>query len=169
ITDRLFGILMERPTNYLSRSPTFKQEYWNRVRELLPFADESAQAQMLRRGRAESIPGFGSRASRRSGRLPRAQRTTEAQARVNRAIERGEIDGWLDLEDIDTLAKAYALDRTRELLYDMSNRSQFWDAMRPVSPFGEAWEEGITVWLNEVTRNPAAVRRFQQTIQGLRG
>src|SRR5690606_12240576 len=78
ITDRLFGILMERPTNYLSRSPTFKQEYWNRVRELLPFADESAQAQMLRRGRAESIPGFGSRASRRSGRLPRAQRTTEA-------------------------------------------------------------------------------------------
>lgn len=85
--------------------------------------------------------------------------------------------GKLNADDIDTLAKAYAIDDTKQLLYDLSERSQITDIMRILVPFGEAWKEVITRWAKLATiSGPGGVplpgkpvRRFQQTIQAARG
>lgn len=74
-----------------------------------------------------------------------------------------------DLGDWDTLAKQYAIDGTKKLLYDASEKGQFFDAFRLVFPFGEAWKEVTTRWAKIGLENPRSIRRAQQTIQGARG
>lgn len=85
--------------------------------------------------------------------------------------------GVLNADDIDLLAKGYAIDDTKTLLYDLSERSQITDIMRILVPFGEAWKEVLTRWAKLATiQGPGgiplpgkAVRRAQQVITGARG
>ncbi|KKL07078.1 hypothetical protein LCGC14_2589620, partial [marine sediment metagenome] len=65
-------------------------------------------------------------------------------------------------------AKAFALDETKKLLYDLQKRSQFFDMMRIVFPFGEAWKEIVTAWSRIVVQNPVVLRRFHQGLEGVR-
>lgn len=145
-TDSAFGWLMTRETNWLSRSPAFRQQYWQRVEELAEHADADSLAQLADAAREA---GMGSRYARR--------------LRGRSAV------GDLNLDEIDMLAKGFALDETKRLLYDLSERSQFFDAMRLVFPFGEAWKEVITRWSKLALTNPKVVRRAQQVIEGARG
>lgn len=147
--DRLFGFLMTDRTNNLSRSPTFKQEYWREAERILPMADEATRAAIVSEAKNANL---GTRAIRR--------------------MERVKSTGEANLTEIDTWAKAHALDATKDLLYDMTRKGRFMDAARIVFPFGEAWAEVFTRWFGPrglVASNPKTVRRFQQLMQGARG
>jgi len=148
--DRLFGFLMTNRTNNLSRSPTFKQEYWREAERLIPFASENTRAAVIAQAKEA---GLGSRAIRR----------------MERATARGE----LSLDELDLLAKGQGLDETKRLLYDLTQRGRFMDAARLVFPFGEAWTEVLTRWFDPknglIRNNPKVIRRFQQLMQGARG
>ena len=142
----LFSVLMSRPTNYLSRSPVFRQSYWKRAEELLPYMDDAGKAKALS---AAAEAGMDVK-------------------RLRAAAERG--TGALTLDEVDDLAKGFALDSTRNLLYDLSNRSQFFDATRLLFPFGEAWKEVVTTWAKlGVQQGGKPVRRAQQLVEGARG
>jgi hypothetical protein len=147
--DRMFGFLMTRRTNNLSRSPVFKQEYWRETERLIQFTDDTTKAAILAQAREA---GIGSRAIRR--------------------MERTRASGEAQLNEVDHWAKGHALDTTKDLLYDLTTRGRFMDAARVVFPFGEAWKEVFSRWFGPnglVANNPATVRRFQQMIQGARG
>jgi hypothetical protein len=148
--DWAFNGLMSRPTNYLSRSPVFKQTYWRRATELVPLGDDAAKATIVANARKANL---GSRAIRR--------------------LEHVKPGGELSAKEIDLLAKGHALDETNKLLYTLSRKSQIADAMRVVAPFGEAWKEMVTTWAtlgNPLTfRGLKNWRRFQQGVQGARG
>lgn len=150
-TETLFNTLMSRPTNFLSRSPAFKQYYWQRVRTLLPSMDETAKAQALANAEKSGLAGNDLVA------LQKASKRIGAEGRA------------LSLEEADHLAKGYGLDKTRDLLYDLSERSQFFDVTRLIMPFGEAWKEVLTRWAKLGIENPAIPRRAQQIVQGARG
>ncbi|HVF75486.1 MAG TPA: hypothetical protein VM938_10595 [Acidimicrobiales bacterium] len=236
--DTMFSVLMSKPTNKLSRSPSFRQFYWQRVEELLPGMDAAAQAaarqaaekaglgrSTLKRfdeqiGRSDAAPeGF--------VRLYRgeAEHLTPEQLAALPADARENVGRWfthrrdiaeeyakggdilavdvpsavfdekftalpgdrgfavlpaewagaassrsgLTLDDVDTLAKGFGLDKTKELLYDLSDRSQFFDITRHIFPFGEAWKEVGTRWAKIGVENPKVIRRGQQLVQGARG
>jgi len=159
--DKAFGWLMTYETNWLSRVPTFSQSYWQEAERLLPHADEAAKQRAI--ATAERwIAGPDRRAT-----VNRLKKITPASG-----------PDAADYKAVDFLAKGHGLDRTKELLYDLSRRGRTMDALRVIFPFGEAWSEVITRWfgsgragqpLGLVWKNPKTIRRFQQLMQGARG
>ena len=153
-----FYHMMSRPTNYLSRSPAWKQSYIQRVLELRSFAVPKVQKQIdeLLYG-ATADKGFGltqSNARHILGRTP---------------IEVGDHGGTLkSMRTIDDLAKAFALEETKNLLYDASKRHNITDITRNIFPFAEAWAEVIGVWGRIAFEHPEVLRRAQQGLEGAR-
>lgn len=167
VVDRMFSVLMGTPTSTLSRAPAFKQFMWRRVAELLPYADDATRKTILAN-------------AKKAGLNKRQMKNLEVAAKKGKRAADDvseEFAGTLNTDEIDLLAKGYAVDDTKELLYDLSERSQITDIMRILVPFGEAWKEVLTRWAKLATiRGPGgiplpgkAVRRAQQTIQGARG
>lgn len=148
--DRLFDTLMSKPTNFLSRSPAFRQMYWQRADELLEFAPRAVQEDIIRAARDANVP-------------------RHIMEKMAGRVLKGAGDRVESLGDVDVLAKAFALDGTKKLLYDLSKRSQLFDMGRIAFPFGEAWKEIITSWGRIMYHNPQAARRAQQVIHGARG
>jgi hypothetical protein len=52
----LFNALGAVPTNRLSRSPAFRQFYWQRVEELGGLVDDAARQDLLDAARAANLP-----------------------------------------------------------------------------------------------------------------
>lgn len=147
--DSLFNVFMSRPTNFLSRSPSFRQSYWQRIEELLPAMDEAAQSAALDAARKAGLPA-------------------KTSKRIESMVQR-KVVGELDLDDADIIAKAFGLDETKKLLYDLTQKSQFFDVTRHIFPFGEAWGEVLKVWASIIAKRPQSIRKAQMTINGARG
>lgn len=147
--DHIFNVLGSRPTNKLSRSPAFRQFYYKRVGELLPYVDNATRDELVKIMRDQGV------------------RRAEIKAAVKKAIDH---PGANDLgkADVDEIAKAFALQETKRLLYDLSKKSQFFDITRNIFPFGEAWLEIMTTWTRIINENPNVIRRIQQGIEGAR-
>jgi hypothetical protein len=151
VLSSLFSGLMARPSDYLSRSPTFRQFYWQRGEELMVHANADARAKMIQTARLANID------------MKTIRRMEEIRPVSTRDAD------LLTIKQMDTIAKAHALDGTKKLLYDLSEKSQFFDSARLIFPFGEAWKEVLTRWAGITYRNPEVIRRGQQAIQGARG
>lgn len=146
--DSLFSTLMSKPTNYLSRSTAFRQMYYRRVGELIPFMDTTAQRAAIEAAEKAGLGGHD-------------------MARLRRGLSH--VGGDLTLEDADVVAKGYALDATKKLLYDLTDKNQASDIARIVFPFAEAWKEILVTWAKIGVENPLVVRRAQQTVGAARG
>ena len=147
----LFSHLMSKPTNYLSRSPAFRQYYWKRIEELIPYLDDADRVTLLanaERSLSAHIPIVDLDIPTADLRRIRAAANSPAGG-----------DAVLNLDDIDELAKGHALDQTRWLLYDLAEKSQFFDQFNLFFPFGEAWKEVITRWGQLLGRHPHAFRK----------
>lgn len=144
----MFAQLMARPSNYLSRSPVFRQAYWGRVTESMHLMDDA--------GRQAAI------AAAKEAKLSRAVIDRMESLSTTKV-------GTLGLDDVDALAKGHALETTRDLLYDLSNKGQFADQTRLIMPFAEAWKEVLTRWARIAAENPKVIRRGQQVVEGARG
>lgn len=147
VIDWVFQYIAVRPSNWASRSPTFKQAYWERVEQLLPDASAEARAKILGVAADEAN-------------LPAA---------VRRRLDGIVSNGQLELDDVNLLASGYASDKTKKLLYDLHNRGQAWDALRVAFPFGEAHKEVFTTWYKLLSDNPKSLRTLQRTVEGARG
>lgn len=164
--ERLFTWLMAKPTNYLSRSPVFRQAYMRRVEELVGFGSAKAKKGLLEALSRTEHPTLG-RWEVKGVNVAAASKATRKR------IADIEAKGRLTLDEIDAYAKGYALEEVQRLLYDLSNRSQIADSLRLIAPFGEAWREVVTRWAS--LANPLAahglrnLRRFSQVINGVRG
>lgn len=164
VVERAFSWLMGKPTNYLSRSPVFRQHYWQRMEELIGYGTEEAKDALLAQAKSTS---------RRLGGERLGIDITEAPKEAIKRMEMVPAVGRLNLGEMDMYAKADALAETRRLLYDLSKKSQVADSMRLVSPFAEAWREVVTRWAS--LANPLKpsglknIRRAAQVLQGARG
>jgi len=144
----MFYQLMGRPSNYLSRSPAFRQYYWQRVSEVLPYATPKARARFLGAATDSHLAHNDMVALRRAAAGPA---------------------GHASFTTLDTIAKGYGLDSTRQLLYDVSEKGQFFAAANVVFPFGEAWKEIMTRWMKIIPEHPQAVERGRQLVEGSSG
>lgn len=145
----LYTNMMTRPSAKLSRSPMFRQTYWEEAEGLITEMDRAGQARLLDNARKAKLD------RQAIGRL-------EARAKAS--------TGELRLTDVDTLLKGRALDATQELLYDAARRGQMSDVLRIVMPFMEAQKEVMKVWAKVgVMDNPNLIRRSQQLLSAARG
>lgn len=140
VVDRLFSVLMDTPTQTLTRSPAFRQAYWDRAQELMPYLGEGTQDQLLRVARNTGMD---------------LTKSAEAQ-------------GVMGLAQADQVAKAHALKTVRDILYYPGERLGATDALRNIAPFGEAWRNVLTRWAKLAAENPVAGRRVEQGVTSLR-
>lgn len=150
VTGALFGVLMERPTNFLNRSKTFQQAYWKRAEELVGDLTQADQVKLLANAKKANLSKV---------QLDRIQKTVDDAAKV----------GTTRLDAVDTVSKAFGLEQTRDLLYDLSKKGMSSDALRLVMPFAEPWREMMTTWSKLLVEQPQFARRLQQTVEGARG
>ena len=88
--------------------------------------------------------------------------TAEGYAAKKASVGGVPLDETITFDEASMMAARKAVNHTKDLLYDLSKRSQFFDIMHNVMPFGEAWREVITRWSKLTWENPRVVRRFQQ-------
>lgn len=151
-TNTLFEWLAGKPTRTLSRSPTFRQAYWERMSELVGSMDNGSRNLALKAAEDTLKPKLSIREDVYDRLLENAKKPA----------------GDLTLADADHYAKVHALEETKKLLYDTTKRSQWAQSLRIVSPFAEAWKEQMVVWSKLMT-DPSNLRRAQQVVQGARG
>lgn len=76
----------------------------------------------------------------------------------------------ISLEELDDYAKFVALTKTKDLLYNVSSKSNLEDALRIIMPFAPAWREIITTYTGFLRSNPIyASRSFQRIYTGAEG
>lgn len=148
VTDKLFNTLLTKPSNYLSRSSTFRQNYWQNIQEAFIHGSPEAQAKAIESAIEAGVD---------KGAI-KTLRATATRA-----------SGDLSIEELDMYAKAHALTSTKRLLYDLTDKNQLLDSMRLVFPFGEAWKEVMTTWGHLIAANPAIIPRAALTVRGARG
>jgi hypothetical protein len=138
--------LMTRPTNNMSRIPVFKSTYWNKSAELISISSEAVKDKILK-GAADA--GIN-------------KRQIERWRKIVSAGDEG-ID---DPELIEQLAKGSAVQKTKDLLYDITESRRFWDVARWVFPFGNAYQEVLTTWTKLLGSNPAVASRASTVWSG---
>jgi hypothetical protein len=144
-----FQALRVTPSNKLSRSSTFRQSYYERLSELVPFMTREAR----------EMAAEGAERAEMGGEYLRTLRARAGAAGKER----------LSLEEADLIAKGHALEATRDLLYDIADKGQLSDQLRLLMPFAEAFKEQVTRWSKIATENPRVARRAQQAVEGARG
>jgi hypothetical protein len=143
-------------TNKLARAPAWRQFYLKRVQHLKTFVDEDTARQvdnMLLGDLKFKKSDLRRKAPVPEGWVDRAPNTKAAS---------------LSIQEIDQIAKGYALEETKRLLYDVTTKHNASDALRNVFPFAEAWAEIITVWSRIMFENPRVFRRAQQGVEAAR-
>jgi hypothetical protein len=76
--------------------------------------------------------------------------------------------GKLTARDLDDFARYKAINDTKELLYDASTRNNFYDALRIVMPFADAWKDIVSTYMALGMRhNVHMVRQFARVYQGM--
>lgn len=143
-----FGELYGATSDKLARSPVYRRSYWKWMEDHWGWLDADARTTALVNAEKHGL------SKRELSRL-KSRNTTPV--------------GDLNLDDADAFAKGVALDEANNLLFDSSQRSQFFDIARVVFPFGEAWKEVSTNWARLLTTRPSNVRRAHQVITGARG
>jgi len=174
VVERMFSILMTTPTNKLSRSPAFKPFYWKRVAQLTGYADETVQRQIQQAARRAGLDKRSIRewaVDHLKGVDDATLGTLDRMAGPGHSFKGGiaAVDGGItDFNDIDQIAKAFALEETKRLLYDLSTKHNISQMTRNIFPFGEAWFEIFSSWSRIMSENPRVIRRLQQGIEGAR-
>lgn len=171
-TNQLFYLLGAVPSNKLSRSPVFRQEYWREIARLMDFADYDTQLAAVAAARKANLPDdmVANIASRVS---PSARVSPSQRAAIEAAEAAGDVADIaggrpiLSIEEMDMLSKEVSLRTVNTLLYQLSERGQTLGAMRLLFPFGEAWKEIGLTWSRLMATNPHALRRGQIYLDNL--
>jgi len=148
----MFSWLMSIPSNRLERSPLFRMQYWRSMERLALHMDPSEAAMLSRNADAASL-GRKQKQSidDRAGRPP---------ANPNR---------MLSLEEADSIAKSDGLRAVKEVLYDASERNNFFDIWRHVFPFGDAFVEVMSRWAKIFAQNPNRIRKTVGVVEETEG
>jgi len=178
LIENMFYAFMTMPTNKLSRAPVFKQAYWNKVTDLITVSSNQMKDLIIEQAKKSNVS---------DDLIEKMQKTIAASD--DKALFKFDIEykdltfqqsiakakGTLATEPyesftkafnaMDDVSKAHALNETKGLLYDLSERTRFWEASRLIFPFGEAYQEIVTTWAKILQDNPAPIRRLQMAVE----
>lgn len=178
VIENMFYFFMTSPTNKLSRAPVFKQAYWNKVSDLISISSSEIKDSIIQRAKSanvaedvikkmqKTIPASEGKAFYKVDELFEGLTVKELALKAKGKLDTTPFKKIDDaFNSIDEVSKAHALNETKQLLYDLSERTRFWEATRLIFPFGEAYQEILTTWFKILKDNPAPIRRFQLTVE----
>ena len=88
--------------------------------------------------------------------------------KIENLPKRTSVSGTLTVEELNDYGRFVGLSKTKDLLYDATERNNFGDAMRIVSPFAGAWADVMGTWLGFLkTENVHMARSAQRVYTGL--
>ena len=159
VIETLYAGLMGVSTNELSRSSAFRQFYWRFIEGAYANMDDAARAKIL--AQANDVMGTSLPGSKAKKLIKNLE--TMGKADVTKAIT---VD---DLRAIDDLAKSYALQETKGLLYDLNKRHVISDQLRLIFPFAEVYMEIAGTWTKLLkTQKMLFGRKLQRTTEAFR-
>ena len=171
LVDSFFAHLFTKNEAILNRSPAFRRFYYNEVGTLFdllePGSARTLRNRILNVAAERKVDVSTTRKANKFiesyvGDKPLARRI------INAASGKADTTGQRSLEQIDSIAKGYALDSTRELFYNAASRSNFTDILRVIAPFGGAWAEVMRSWSKIATSNPNNLKKMAVSVRGLR-
>lgn len=158
-TNWFFSRLYGTVTRKLERSPVFREYYYRQVTDL---------AGRLKPEDAQRFLDDAAAKAKKAG--VSIQDYVGDKQMVSVLRKSAETTGDISLEELDDYAKFVALTRTKELLYDASNRSNLEDVLRVIMPFAPAWKEIMGTYVGFMKANPVnTARSFQRIYTGLQG
>jgi len=158
-TNWFFGQLYAKATNVLDRSPTFRQYYGRIIEE---------QADMLSPEEAEKLIEQISNSAKALGITPQKYLGSKKTWQSLKASSMTK--GTATAQELDDYARFMALQETKELLYDASNKTNLEDALRIIMPFAPAWREVLGTYIGFFKGNPVnTARSFQRVYTGALG
>lgn len=134
-TDALFTTLMGARTDNLSRAPAFKRLYWKKVSDSVQYVDASLKPQIVANARKALKDDVVYD--------PKLRSWLKKIENSNFMTGEGTI---ADLDIFDNMIKAWSLDETKKLLYDISTRTRAGENVRFLFPFFNAYTEILTTW-----------------------
>ena len=146
-----FRNLMDKPINYLNRSSTFKQYRWAYIVDKFHLMDRSLQDKFIREAKAMNIP---------------KKVLKQLEDMSSYSGHQFKLDAY---DTISDASKAFGLQSTQDLLYDVSKRHLISHKTRNLFPFPEVWFEMLTTWPKLLAENPKVMRRTQLALKGGRG
>ena len=147
----LFDALMEKPLNYLNRSSTFKQYRWAYISNNFHKYNAALQQKFIQEAKAMGVP-----------------RKVVKQLESLQSGTAGKY-GTDAYQTISDASKAFGLQATQDLLYDITKRHSISHKTRNIFPFPEVWFEMLTTWPKLLAENPKIIRRVQLGLKGGRG
>lgn len=149
----LFDNITGKPTNYYARYPAFRQGYLRGARETM----DALATDDLRVAFAQK--------------LDEAFTLTKAEKLdLTRAIQtaKGKQGFFDDLTELDEVLKARSASQVKELLFDITRRSNIQDTYEVALPFFDAWAEVTKTWARLLKENPAFFIKAGQGYQSAR-
>jgi hypothetical protein len=166
-TDYFFSSLYPKRSKYLMQSPAFRQFYYKQVDNLFDELDQAGFNNVLSNlQKAAKADGKTLNVDWLARYVGNTDLAESMMKRINGAVPAGK--GRLSLDQLDSYAKGFALDETKKLFYNASEKSNFADILRIVAPFGSAWAEVMNSWGKIAMTNPEAIRKVGVSVQGLR-
>jgi hypothetical protein len=157
--DMFFVNLYGTVTKTLEKSPVFRQSYYDEVFRNADLLDP-AEAKILLDRVKQNAAAAGMKPENYVGGKKVLARIEEQANSTSQAI--GTVD------QLDDFAKASALRKTQELLYNATERSNLEDVMRIIIPFGGAWKEVLGTYAKAVIEDPTRIRKAQLIFDGAR-
>ena len=167
-TGWLFNGLNDFATRRLERSPLFRQYYYQ---EISKHVDRLSYEEGKRLYESMMVN------AREAGFDSIRQYLGEGWTQINKVSKRLErlntraassVKGTLTITELDDYARFKALGDTKDLLYDASTRNNFFDALRIVMPFADAWKDVVGTYMMLGARhNVHMIRQFARVYNGI--
>lgn len=151
--DFLFDTFTGKPTNAFARYPAMRQAYIKNAETSM----SALSTNVLRDDFVQRIDGMFS--------LTKAERQAITDA-ANRA--RDTFGFYDDLTELDEVLKVRSATEVKELLFDVTRRSNVQDAYEVALPFFDAWAEVTKTWARLVKENPAFFLRAGAGLESAR-
>lgn len=158
-TNWFFGELYGKTSTVLDRSPVFRQYYFQIIKENADMLDPE-QAEVLLQNISE-----------RAAKAKMKPQDFIGDKEVLKVLKASTLTkGTAKVEELDDYARFMALQQTKELLYDASNKTNLEDALRIIMPFAPAWREVLGTYIGFTKGNPLnTARSFQRVYSGALG
>ena len=157
-TDWFFNRLYGQATQKLERSVVYRQYFYKEVEGNLDLLSRSEAQTLL-----DNVTRFATN-------LETTPELYVGDKKIWRAIQdaaaSGDVNATGTVQQLEQYASAVALNQTKELLYNATERNNLEDILRVVVPFAGAWKEVMGTYFDFLVEDPTRIRRAQLAFTG---
>lgn len=160
LTDKVFGDLYaQKWVKTTERSPVFRKFYYeevsNQIQRLSPDEAQKLASSLAKKAKAAGFDDIGQYIG--------DPKTGEKILNIAKSGKGGNATA----KELDDYARLVALNKTKGLLYDASQKNNFEDISRIIFPFIGAWREILGRYMSFMIEDPSVAARFGRISYGL--